>query len=367
MRKGLLIILMCCACALALGYAAYGQGQEYIDKFKEAEKLIKLFEETDEAIEAIEEGRSLPSRMKVFDVSDLIEENSLCDYAPPSPFVFDVESAHREETEIDTEPFDEYWGPEELIEMVKTSTGEENWPEEAGGFGTSEYYRGKLIIVNTPEMIEEIQGLLDNLRKNLPVLVSSSVYLLAVEEDYLKENRRKESSVMPPEAVRKILDDARTGVKVKLLRTGYLTSYSAQAAYLHCGALHTYLGNTDTSAAGGMTAATVFDPVINVFREGFIIGLRAEYYREKGDINLIAMVSLSRLTGIEEHTGIGGGAGKNAPQKVKVETPSVDLQVVSGSADVPEGCGLLVGGSRMKTTQAEQKSFVVLVVPQVQK
>ena len=53
--------------------------------------------------------------------------------------------------------------------------------------------------------------------------------------------------------------------------------------------------------------------------------------------------------------------------KCKVETPKVDLQIVNGSSDVPEGYGLLLGGSRMKTAQAKQKSFVVLIVPEVQK
>ena len=364
MRKRILISMLCIAVALALAYTAYGQGQEYIDKFKEAEKLIEILKKTDETIEMIEEETDIPKEMKVFEVSDLIEENSIQDYAPPSPFVFDVESAQREETEKDTEYFEEFFGPEELIEAVKSSTGDENWPEEAGGMGTTEHYGGKLVVVNTPEMVEKVAALLDGFRRNLPVLVSSTVYLLATDGDYLKRRRRDESSVITGEMVKKILDDARDGRGVELLRTGYLTAYSAQAAYIHSGALHTYVGNTDTSGAGA--AAAVFDPVINVFREGLIVGLRAQYRRETGEINLVAMVSLSRLAAIEEHTGVGGAAGKQAPRKVKVETPRVDLQIVSGSSDVPEGCGLLLGGSRMKTARAGRRSFVVLVVSAVE-
>jgi hypothetical protein len=367
MRKGILILSLCAVLAITLAYTAHGQSKEQLDKFKEAERLIELLKKTNEAIEIIEKDRKLPAKLEVFDVADLIEENRIKDYAPPSPFVFNVESATAEEGEIDTESFEELYGPEEVIELVKATTGEENWPEEEGGMGTVEYHRGKLIVINTPEMIDKVEALLDGLKKSLPAVISSTVYLLAVDEDYLKQHRRTGSSVITPQAVEKMLDDSQAGKKIELLKTGYITSYSSQAAYIHSGALHTYIGNTDTSGAGGLTPVLVFDPVINVFREGFIIGLRAQYNRRTNRVNLVAMVSLSKLTVIEEHTGIGGSIGKQAPQKCKVETPKVDLQIVSGSSDIPVGYGLLLGGSRMKTAQAEQKSFIVLIVPVVQK
>jgi hypothetical protein len=123
----------------------------------------------------------------------------------------------------------------------------------------------------------------------------------------------------------------------------------------------------------GFVAFEIFDPIINIFNEGLIIGLRAQYNSQINQTNLVAMVSLSKLTAIEEHKAIGGGlAGEQDKTKgrvteCKVETPKVDLQIVSGSADVPAGSGLLLGGSRMKTAQDQQKSFVVLVVPTVQK
>jgi hypothetical protein len=221
-------------------------------------------------------------------------------------------------------------------------------------------------------MIKEVEGIVSQMRRNLPALISSSVYLFAADEDYLKQVRKKGSSTITPKAIEKIIADARGGGDVELLRTGYLTGYSSQAVYMYTGTIHTYQGDTDTSGAGGLAPFCIFDPIINVFREGLIVGLRAQYNRSTGQVNLVSMVSLSKLTAIEEHIGIGGGTAEEGKagvsvMKCKVETPKVDLQIVSGSSDIPEGYGLLLGGSRIKTAQAKQKSFVVLIVPEVQK
>jgi len=366
MRKYALVLLLGLVMAFALAYKAHGQNKDSIDRLKQAETMIKLYEKTQKAISIIEQDRTKPVAMKVFDVKDLLEENRIKDYAPPSPFVFSVNNAGNEDFE-DDEDYEEGFGPDELIELARSSTGDENWPEEAGGMGTIEYHRGKLIIVNTQEMVDKVELLLNDLQKSLPAIISSTVYLLVADEDYLQNYRRKDSSVITPQAIEKMLADAKTGDKIEIIKTGYISSYSSQAAFIHSGALHTYIGNTDTTGAGGMTPIMVFDPIINIFREGFIVGLRTQYIRETETVNVVAMVSLSSLTGIEEHTITCGGMGEQPAKTYKVETPKVDLQIVSGSSDIPEGYGLLLGGSKMKTAQSSQKSFLVLIVPAVLK
>jgi hypothetical protein len=378
MKRKLIIFGIFLAGVLSVVIAAYGQSQKYIDRLKEADKHIAFLKKVEEAIEIIEKDREKPVSLEFIDVSNLILKVN--DYEPPSPFVYDVEggwggspgeaggvSFDDEEGESwEGEPF----GPDELIERVKYVTGDENWPEEPGGFGMIEHHRGKLIVCHTPEMIEKVRNIIKDIERDLPVQISSEVYLLAVKEDYLGELRKKGSSVITPEAVKKILSDTRMKGETELVRTAYLNSYSAQAAYLYNGAIHTYQGDTDTSGAGGLTPIEIFDPIINIFREGLIVGLRADYNKDTKKVNLVAMISLSKLTAIEEHKGIGGGFAEKQEFGVTpcvVETPKVDLQIVSGSADVPEGYGLLLGGSRMKTAQAEQKSFVVLIVPRIQK
>lgn len=375
MHRPVLIVFLVSAIAFLLFYAAYGQSKEVVDKLKESERYIELLKKVEDAIAAIETDRKLPREMKIIDVADLLLR--IPDYAPPSPFVYDVESSGRrpEERAIfpgrEEEPFERAaFTSDQLTDTLKQRTGEDNWPELGDGFGTIHLHRGKLIVINTPEMVSNVEAIVNDFRKNLPPLISSAVYLLAADEEYLSGLREKGSSIVSPEAIKKMLNDVQPGSKVELLRTGYLTAYSSQAAYLYCGTVQTYQGDTDTSGMSGLVPIEIFDPIINVFREGLIVGLRAQFNRQTNQTNLVAMVGLSKLIAIEEHKAIGGGFAKEKEGGVtgcKVETPKVDLQIVSGSADVPAGSGLLLGGSRMKTAQAQQKSFVVLVVPTVQK
>lgn len=380
MHRRILTGVLCAVLAFGVGYVAYGQSQEYIDKLKDSEKHIAFLKKIEDAIETIEKERELKKELRIIDVTDLLTK--IPDYAPPSPFVHDVEGLTYSEGggmsfgDEDTEGFEgEPYGPDDFIELIKARTDgddEDKWPEEEGGFGTIEVHRGKLIVCNTPEVIKEVEAIVADMRGNLPALISSSMYLFAADEEYLKQIRKTGSSVITPEAIKKVIADAQAGQNVEMLKTGYLTAYSSQAVYMYTGTIHTYQGDTDTSGAGGLAPFCIFDPIINIFREGFIVGLRAQYNRNTDQVNLVAMVSLSNLTAIEEHIGIGGGTAEEGKagvsvMKCKVETPKVDLQIVSGSSDVPEGYGLLLGGSRMKTSQAKQKSFVVLIVPEVQK
>ncbi len=239
MRKGILIVTLCVVSAFALVYAAYGQSQEYIDKLKESERHIALLKKVDDAIATIEKDRKPQSQLKFIDITDLMIR--IPDYSPPSPFVYDVESGWvggggGGGISFDDEESEDWegglFGPDELIELIKSRTGDENWPEGADGFGTIELHRNKLIVCNTPEVIKKVENILEVVRSNLPALISSTVYLFATDENYLKQVRKKGSSIITPEAIRKLIADAQAGGKVELLRTGYLAAYSSQAVYL---------------------------------------------------------------------------------------------------------------------------------------
>lgn len=371
MRYSVIVTAVCFVSALALVYAAYGQSREDLDNLEQSKKHIALLEKVEDAIKTIQNERKpaeIVQELEFIDVADI--HLKIPNFAGPDVRVFEPGRGEiagggisfNGDEDAEGEPF----GPEELIELVKSRTGEENWPEEEGGFGTIELHRNSLIVCHTPEMIQKVKDILNELREFSAALISSSVYLLAAPEEYLQGIRRTGSSVITPEAIIKIIADAHTGEKVQLLRTAYLTAYSSQSAYVYDGIVHTYIGDTDTSGAGGQTPVCIFDPVINIFREGLVVGLRTQYNRQTEQVNVVAHVALCKLTAIEEYMGIGGGT-EEEPKTCKIETPKVDLQIVAGSADVPEKYGLLIGGSRLKTTQAEQKSFVVLVVPQVQK
>jgi hypothetical protein len=375
MRKTVSAVFVGTILAVCFIYAAYGQSQEYIDRIKKADPHIRFLEEITEAIETIESERTEPrvSRMRIFNITDLLAETELPDFYPPSPYVMDVEAGYGGggcgggisfNGDDDHEP--RGYDPDEIIETIYRRTGRYSWPDEEGGFGTIEHHKGKLIVINSPKVLDRVKKIIEEFRDSMPPQVLSTVYLFSAEEDYLKEIRRKGSSVITPEAIKKLIADSAGNQRVNLLRTAYLAAYSSQSAYLFNGTSLTYQGDTDTSGAGGLTPICIFDPIINVFHEGLIMRLKARYNRHLKRTNITAFVSLSEVTAIEERTGIGGGVGEDV-RKCKVETPRVDMQVVSGYADVPEGYGLLLGGSKLKTAQTKQKSFVVLIVPEVQK
>jgi hypothetical protein len=378
MRRLVIIISVCVISACGLVYAVYGQSKEDFDNLEKSKEYIALLDKINDAIETIENDRKPPERvmeLKFIDVSDLLHK--VPNFAGPDIRVFDPEACSEGagggmgggisfDDDEDYDPFGEPFGPDEMTELIKANTGDENWPEEMGGFGTIELHRGKLIVCNTPEMVKQVEEIIERIRENMSVIISSTVYLFAADESYLSQVREKGSSVIGPEKVEKILNDTRAGGGVEMLETAYLTSYSSQTVYLYNGAEHPYMADTDTSGAGGLAPVCIFDPIIRLVREGLVVGLRTQYNDHTGLVNVVAAITLGKLTAIEEKTGIGGGV-EEEPRKCKVELPKVDLQTVDGTSDVPEGSGLLLGGSRMKTVQAQQKSFVVLIVPKVQK
>ncbi len=364
--------VLCVAIVLVLVYGAYGQSKEDLDNLAQSKSYIKLLEKVEDAIETIMKERKPPKRvkeLKFIDVSDFVVK--VPHFAGPDVRVFDPEQERTapgitfgEDEDIEDLEEGEPFGTEGLIELVKARTGDEKWPEEAGGFGTIEQHRGKLIVCNTPEVIKEVEQLLAEIRGNAAAIISSAIYLLSAQEEYLQQIRTKGSPIITPQAIKKVLADAQAGKEVKLIRAGYLSAYSGQSAYIYDGTAHTYVGDMDTSAGEGKSS--ILDPVVNIFREGLVVNLRAQYNRQTGKTNIVAAVNLCKLISIEEHVAIGGGNDEKL-KSCKLETPTVDLQTVSGSADVPEHYGLLIGGSKMKTAQAKQESFVVLIVPTVRK
>lgn len=75
--------------------------------------------------------------------------------------------------------------PEKLIEIIKGSTGEENWADEEKA--SVEHHRGQLLVVNTPETILKIKKILKQLRKNSGLFVVIEARFIQVFDDYLRD------------------------------------------------------------------------------------------------------------------------------------------------------------------------------------
>lgn len=143
----------------------------------------------------ITEQGTIPGQgiFEIYNVSDILAK--VPNFEGPDVRVWDPEqsgagggggggiSFDDEEGESEGEPF----GPEELIELIKAATGDENWPEEVGGFGTIEHHRGQLIVINTREVHKEVEAILNNLRRNTGIFVVIEVRFVDVRNDFLED------------------------------------------------------------------------------------------------------------------------------------------------------------------------------------
>lgn len=143
----------------------------------------------------ITEQGTIPGQgiFEIYNVSDILAK--VPNFTGPDVRVFDPESGggaggggggisfDDEEGEDEGEPF----GAEELIELIKAATGDDNWPEEAGGFGTIEDHRGQLIVINTREIHKQVEAILENLRRNTGIFVVIEVRFVDVRNDFLED------------------------------------------------------------------------------------------------------------------------------------------------------------------------------------
>lgn len=73
--------------------------------------------------------------------------------------------------------------PEKLTELVRNSTGEDNWEDPA----SIEVHRGQLIVFQTPEVQKQIITVLENLRRNSGLFVQIETRFVSLFNDFLRD------------------------------------------------------------------------------------------------------------------------------------------------------------------------------------
>ncbi len=133
--------------------------------------------------------------LEIYNISDILAK--IPNFVGPDIKVYDPEeqggggggglgggiSFDDDEEEDEGEPLD----PDSLIELIKAATGEDNWPEEAGGFGTISHHRGQLIVINTRDIHKKVAAILDNLRRNTGIFVVMEVRFIDITDDFLED------------------------------------------------------------------------------------------------------------------------------------------------------------------------------------
>lgn len=141
----------------------------------------------------ITESGTVPGQgiFEIYNVSDILAK--VQDFSGPEVRIFDPEAGGAgapggitfdddgDEAEGDIIDADS------LVELIRVATGEENWPEEEGGFGTITHHRGQLIVINTREIHKKIEEVLKNLRRNYGIFVVIEVRFVDVRNDFLED------------------------------------------------------------------------------------------------------------------------------------------------------------------------------------
>lgn len=73
--------------------------------------------------------------------------------------------------------------PDRLTELVRGSTGEDNWEDPAN----IEVHRGQLIIFQTPQMQKQVQTVLESLRRNSGLFVQIETRFITLQNDFLRD------------------------------------------------------------------------------------------------------------------------------------------------------------------------------------
>lgn len=75
--------------------------------------------------------------------------------------------------------------PEDLIDIIKKSTGEQNWEDQEKTL--LQQHRGQLLVLNTPEVHMKVREILKELRKNSGLFVVIEARFITIINDYLRD------------------------------------------------------------------------------------------------------------------------------------------------------------------------------------
>ena len=370
MKKVLLLLLLSGAATTACVLPSLAQDRDAIESLKKAELEKKFLQKIRKAIEGIKKDREVKVvfEWEVIDVSDIVED-FVPNYYAPNPRIRDLEAIMRgggpSPIPFDEEDDEESWDSDGLEEWIRLKTGERAWKD----FDETmlKVHGGLLFVRNTAEVIRRVKEVVEKVRRKRREIVSLHLYLLSAAEEYMKRlSGGAQKAVLNADMMKKLMDNARKGRDVKLLRAAVIMAHSGQKVCLFDGVSHSYKGDCDTSGAGGLAPMEVYDPIINIMREGLTVGVMTRYNRDTDEFELTSMVALAHLHSLQEHTVVGG-MGNNL-KTFKVEVPKMSLQIIRGTGRVKAGCGLLLGGSRTKTSEKKRKNpTFILLVPTLQR
>ncbi|MBI4616754.1 MAG: hypothetical protein HY720_24290 [Planctomycetes bacterium] len=299
------------------------------------------------------------TELRVFDVRDLVQ--SVPDYPGPDLSLLSPEGIG-DSLAAEEQPSD-WLSAEMLVELVQVTIAPETWYEP----NSIDFQRGVLFVRHTPEVLEKVGSLIDEIRGRSSRQIAVEAYLLLVTPEawdalFADPETASARAILGADTVGEAMARAARGDGVEVLETLRTTGASGQRVHALSTQERGYVQGLDVQVAQGAAAA---DTLVGVVQTGSVLDVRPVASADGSEISLRLRIQIAR----EATPGVATyGPDDPRPEgvaPVRYELPETDGLEVKTSARVPNGgayATTFAGGAWEAT---RERRAVLLVHPYV--
>jgi len=250
--------------------------------------------------------------MRIFDIEFLTASRD--DFPGPDLAHFDVGSESIAPPMMD-EDGDEGMSNEMLINMIQYNIHPDSWKNSLNSIDPRD---GKLVVVQTPEVLTEVERLLKVLRESHVRLVNVRAWAFEMENSYLqafmaRSLARPSGSLLSSEDVDYLMGRADPGAAT-LVGAVSVTCFSGQR--VHAGPLskQIYIRDLDVEVAQKIT---IVDPVMGTLLTGFLLDVRPSIVGQHASVLMELRIGLATCT--DAAASVESGVGRiDTPRRALV-------------------------------------------------
>ena len=285
--------------------------------------------------------------LRVFDCNFIVSGRP--DFPGPDLTRFLGEST--EETVAEEETPSPVLDPDLLVEMIQRNIQPDTWHNELNRISLRD---GKLTVVQTPGVQEEISRFLRMLRRSRTRRIHLTAHALSVRLDhyhtFLRTAMARDRGILlSPEDLEHFQSPKTDADRIRSLASVSIAAYSGQV--VHAGPVERtrFIRHLDTEIA---EESTVVEPLVDDLLTGTVFTLKPTLMESDTVLLELILDSVRRLGEIQQ---VETGAGK-------VDLPMRSLQSTRTTVLVPVGHGVLLAAS---LAGQEGRVLVFLVVPRI--
>jgi hypothetical protein len=242
---------------------------------------------------------------------------------------------------------------EHLMKMVTSLVRPASWTAH-GGTGTTEFFETgcALVVVNSPEVINEVAKLLESLSRLRDTSAVTEVRIVKAPVGFRERIGLKitDDAVLTEREVKALLDQAQQVEGVSVTQAPKVTTFDGQVAMIRTGERRLFVTGLEAVKLNGETIYMPQNKAVDlgdtmnwcarVLADGKSVSLWASYTRTRLIGDKVEMVPVvTRVTPIFE----GGSQGKPVPITQHLQVPDLKTDKVEKTATVPTGGTIVLG------------------------